>query len=211
MALTRVKSAGVTNNAIGSSQLDLTANYAFTGTISGASGWRQETKSADNSATNLAFDIASGAEIIFVTLENLYKSGTNTNMMLQIGNASSFLTSGYQERNSYISQSAVNGGGNYGSSGNRNGWVMSGEAAQGSTYRLNGTYRMFRRDFASGNAASDNVWICDWTSQSQTNSYVTIGGGSKNANALLTRVRIISADATGLLQAGSVTVRYLVT
>tara|TARA_B100000575_G_scaffold161363_1_gene128945 strand:- start:216 stop:719 length:504 start_codon:yes stop_codon:yes gene_type:complete len=36
MALTRVKSAGVTNNAIGSSQLDLTANYAFTGTITGA-------------------------------------------------------------------------------------------------------------------------------------------------------------------------------
>ena len=46
MALTRVKSAGVTNNAIGStqiapnavgsSQIDLTANYTFTGTVSGA-------------------------------------------------------------------------------------------------------------------------------------------------------------------------------
>ena len=210
MALTRVKSAGVTNNAIGSSQLDLTANYTFTGTISGATGWRQETKSADNSATNLAFDIAAGAEIIFVTLENLYKDGS-TNTMLQIGNATEFLTTGYQERNSYISQGAVNGGGNYGSSGNRQGWVMSGEAAAGSTYRLNGTYKLFRRDFASGNAASDNVWICDWTSQSQTNAYVTIGGGSKNANALLTRVRIISADASGILQAGTVTVRYLVT
>ena len=209
MALTRVKSAGVTNNAIGSSQLDLTANYTFTGTISGATGWRQETKSADNSATNLAFDIAAGAEIIFVTLENLYKDGS-TNTMLQIGNATEFLTTGYQERNSYISQGAVNGGGNYGSSGNRQGWVMSGEAAAGSTYRLNGTYKLFRRDFASGNAASDNVWICDWTSQSQTNAYVTIGGGSKNANAVLTRIRVISANGSVNLQAGSVTVRYLV-
>ena len=46
MPLTRVKSAGVTNNAIGSSQIapnavgssqiDLTANYTFTGTVSGA-------------------------------------------------------------------------------------------------------------------------------------------------------------------------------
>ena len=35
MALTRVKTAGVTNNAIGSSQLDLTASYAFTGTVTG--------------------------------------------------------------------------------------------------------------------------------------------------------------------------------
>ena len=209
MPLTRVKSAGVTNNAIGSSQLDLTANYTFTGTISGATGWRQETKSADNSATNLAFDIAAGAEIIFVTLENLYKDGS-TNTMLQIGNATEFLTTGYQERNSYISQGAVNGGGNYGSSGNRQGWVMSGEAAAGSTYRLNGTYKLFRRDFASGNAASDNVWICDWTSQSQTNAYVTIGGGSKNANAVLTRIRVISANGSVNLQAGSVTVRYLV-
>ena len=42
MPLTRVKSAGVTNNAIGSNQLDLTANYAFTGTVSGA-GLAQET------------------------------------------------------------------------------------------------------------------------------------------------------------------------
>ena len=36
MSLTRVKSSGVTNNAIGSNQLDLTANYAFTGTVTGA-------------------------------------------------------------------------------------------------------------------------------------------------------------------------------
>ena len=42
MALTRVKSSGVANNAIGSNQLDLTANYAFTGTVSGA-GVAQET------------------------------------------------------------------------------------------------------------------------------------------------------------------------
>ena len=209
MALTRVKSAGVTNNAIGSSQLDLTANYTFTGTISGATGWRQETKSADNSATNLAFDIAAGAEIIFVTLENLYKAGS-TNTMLQIGNATEFLTTGYQERNSYISQGAVSGGGNYGSSGNRQGWVMSGEAAAGSTYRLNGTYKLFRRDSATGNAASDNVWLCDWTAQSQTNQYVTIGGGSKNAGAVLTRIRVITANGSVNLQAGSVTVRYLV-
>ena len=210
MALTRVKSAGVTNNAIGSSQLDLTANYTFTGTISGASGWRQETKSADNSAVELQFDIGAGAEIIFVTLENFYKSGTGTNTMLQLGTSSAFLGTGYQERNSYISQGAVNGGGNYGSSGNRNGFVMSGEAAAGSTYRLNGTYKLFRRDSATGNAASDNVWLCDWTAQSQTNAYITIGGGSKNVGALLTRLRIISANGSSNLQAGSVTVRYLV-
>ena len=209
MPIQRIKGNSLSGK-LRASGINLADTFAFTGTVTGATGWRQETKSADNSATNLAFDIAAGAEIIFVTLENLYKSGS-TNTMLQIGNAAEFLTTGYQERNSYISQSAVPGGGNFGSSGNRNGWVMSGEAAAGSTYRLNGTYKLFRRDLASGNAASDNVWMCDWTAQSQTNSYVTIGGGSKNAGALLTRIRVITANGSTNLQAGSVTVRYLVT
>ena len=209
MPIQRIKGNSLSGK-LRASGINLADTFAFTGTVTGATGWRQETKSADNSATNLAFDIAAGAEIIFVTLENLYKSGS-TNTMLQIGNAAEFLTTGYQERNSYISQGAVSGGGNFGSSGNRNGWVMSGEAAAGSTYRLNGTYKLFRRDFASGNAASDNVWMCDWTAQSQTNSYVTIGGGSKNAGALLTRIRVITANGSTNLQAGSVTVRYLVT
>ena len=209
MPIQRIKGNSLSGK-LRASGINLADTFAFTGTVTGATGWRQETKSADNSATNLAFDIAAGAEIIFVTLENLYKSGS-TNTMLQIGNAAEFLTTGYQERNSYISQSAVPGGGNFGSSGNRNGWVMSGEAAAGSTYRLNGTYKLFRRDLASGNAASDNVWMCDWTAQSQTNSYITIGGGSKNAGALLTRIRVITANGSTNLQAGSVTVRYLVT
>ena len=209
MPIQRIKGNSLSGK-LRASGINLADTFAFTGTVTGATGWRQETKTADDSATNLAFDIAAGAEIIFVTLENLYKSGS-TNTMLQIGNAAEFLTTGYQERNSYISQSAVPGGGNFGSSGNRNGWVMSGEAAAGSTYRLNGTYKLFRRDFASGNAASDNVWMCDWTAQSQTNSYITIGGGSKNAGALLTRIRVITANGSTNLQAGSVTVRYLVT
>ena len=209
MPIQRIKGNSLSGK-LRASGINLADTFAFTGTVTGATGWRQETKTADNSATNLAFDIAAGAEIIFVTLENLYKSGS-TNTMLQIGNAAEFLTTGYQERNSYISQGAVSGGGNFGSSGNRNGWVMSGEAAAGSTYRLNGTYKLFRRDLASGNAASDNVWMCDWTAQSQTNSYVTIGGGSKNAGALLTRIRVITANGSTNLQAGSVTVRYLVT
>ena len=52
MALTRVKSAGVANNAIGSNQLDLTANYAFTGTVSGA-GLSEETGTWTPSVTGM--------------------------------------------------------------------------------------------------------------------------------------------------------------
>ena len=52
MPLTRVKSAGVTNNAIGSNQLDLTADYAFTGTVSGA-GLSEETGSWTPSVTGM--------------------------------------------------------------------------------------------------------------------------------------------------------------
>ena len=58
--------------------------------------------------------IPSGVTIIFVTLENIYKGSSNTNTVLQVGNSSGVLTTGYRERNSYISQSSVAGGGNHG-------------------------------------------------------------------------------------------------
>ena len=90
MPIQRIKGNSLSGK-LRASGINLADTFAFTGTVTGATGWRQETKSADNSATNLAFDIAAGAEIIFVTLENLYKSGS-TNTMLQIGNAAEFPT-----------------------------------------------------------------------------------------------------------------------
>ena len=35
MAITQITSTGIAANQIGSSELDLTANYAFTGTVTG--------------------------------------------------------------------------------------------------------------------------------------------------------------------------------
>ena len=87
--------------------------------------------------------IPSGVTIIFVTLENIYKGSSNTNTVLQVGNSSGVLTTGYRERNSYISQSSV-AGGNHGAVENRIGWVMSGADPQGATYKLNGTYKLFK-------------------------------------------------------------------
>ena len=60
---------------------------------------------------------------------------------------------------------------------------MSGEAAQGATYKLNGTYKLFK-------IGTGNKWVCDWTAQSQINSYVTIGGGEKDVSSDLDRVRL---------------------
>ena len=36
MALTKVRTGGITDDAVGNTKLDLAANYAFTGTVTGA-------------------------------------------------------------------------------------------------------------------------------------------------------------------------------
>lgn len=146
--------------------------------------------------------IPSGVTIIFVTLENIYKGSSNTNTVLQVGNSSGVLTTGYRERNLYANQSTIAGGGNHGAAAeNRIGWVMSGEAAQGATYKLNGTYKLFK-------IGTGNKWVCDWTAQSQINSYVTIGGGERDVSSALDRVRLTSANGNATFTSGTVTIRY---
>ena len=146
--------------------------------------------------------IPSGVTIIFVTLENIYKGSSNTNTILQVGNSGGVLTSGYREKNMYINQSNFQGGSNFGAAvENRIGWVMSGEAAQGATYKLNGTYKLFK-------IGTGNKWICDWMAQSQINSYVTIGGGEKDVSSALDRVRLATANGSGTFTSGTVTIRY---
>ena len=69
MPLTRVKAAGVTNNAIGSSQLDLTANYAFTGNITGASDLVSLANTTISSSTS---SVTASSSIINSTYDTYY-------------------------------------------------------------------------------------------------------------------------------------------
>ena len=169
---------------------------------SGVGKWTTAMVTASGQGNIDFTSIPSGVNIIFVTLENLYKGSSNTNTVLQVGNSSGVLTTGYRERNLYANQANVAGGANFGAAAeNRIGWVMSGEAAQGATYKLNGTYKLFK-------IGTGNKWVCDWTAQSQINSYVTIGGGERDVSSALDRVRLTSANGSATFTSGTVTIRY---
>ena len=169
---------------------------------SGVGKWSTAMVTASGQGNIDFTSIPSGVTIIFVTLENIYKGSSNTNTLLQVGNSGGVLTTGYREKNLYAGQSSIGGGGNYGAAvENRIGWVMSGEAAQGATYKLNGTYKLFK-------IGTGNKWVCDWTAQSQINAYVTIGGGERDVSSALDRVRLTTTNGSGTFTSGTVTMRY---
>ena len=52
MALSTIGTNSIADDAVGNTKLDLTANYAFTGTITGAGAYNLlQTQTADNSST----------------------------------------------------------------------------------------------------------------------------------------------------------------
>ena len=56
MALIKTRSRGITNNAIGPDQFDLTANYPFTGTVSGTNGMTKLIELNETTSTDYASD-----------------------------------------------------------------------------------------------------------------------------------------------------------
>ena len=70
---------------------------------SGVGKWSTAMVTASGQGNIDFTSIPSGVNIIFVTLENIYKGSSNTNTLLQVGNSGGVLTTGYREKNSYIS------------------------------------------------------------------------------------------------------------
>jgi len=114
MAVTTIPKAGIADDAVDNTKLDLTANYAFTGTISGASDIALlKTKTVSTGVASV--DFVHGVDgVIFDNTYSVYEvhgigldgATSGAEIFGQVTDGSSFKTSGYR---SITSQSVYNG------------------------------------------------------------------------------------------------------
>ena len=98
MSKTQIPTAGIADDAVGNTKLDLSANYAFTGTISGANG-AYEVVSSSTSSSTVYFEISgldNGNRHFFATasVEPLADSDSN-HLMFQYGNSGGYADFGH--------------------------------------------------------------------------------------------------------------------
>ncbi len=75
MALSTIGTNSIADDAVGNTKLDLTANYTFTGTVSGAGGTYNLISTTDaTSASSVSFTNLSGTGTNIIHVKNLYDS-----------------------------------------------------------------------------------------------------------------------------------------
>ena len=75
MAITRIITPSITDDAVDNTKLDLASNYAFTGTVSGAGGTYNLISTTDaTSASSVSFTNLSGTGTNIIHVKNLYDS-----------------------------------------------------------------------------------------------------------------------------------------
>ena len=98
MSKTQIATGGIADDAVGNTKLDLSANYAFTGTISGTGGAYEVVSSSTSSSTS-TFEITgldNGNRHFFATatIEPLADSDSN-HLMFQYGNSGGYYSFGH--------------------------------------------------------------------------------------------------------------------
>ena len=108
-----IATANIADDAVGNTKLDLAANYAFTGTVTGAGSITTANSGgvSVSGAGNVDFtSLPSGIKRIFVNFYGV-SGGTDTGALIRLGTSSGFVTSGYGSRSNYGTESgnALNG------------------------------------------------------------------------------------------------------
>jgi hypothetical protein len=118
MALSKIDTAGLTADAVDNTILDLTDDFAFTGTVSGAGGYTQGTKVSPTSGTTVDFTgIPSDVKVIHLLFNELDRSSSAWGI-IQLGDSGGFETTGYTSSvaypgsgNTYVANSAAESNG----------------------------------------------------------------------------------------------------
>ena len=197
MALTRVRSAGVTTNslgssqiaanAIGSSELDLTANYDFTGTLTGTLGTLTNSGGVDVDGTAAALftGLPAGIKRLQVNLYRCSASGSDTGALIRLGTSSGIVSSGYSSLSHYGT----------GGQSDTSGFYLYGT---GSTNAINGIATI--NDMGSDRFISSHSLMYN-------GSNGAFGGGYKDLGGTLTQVRV-SLVSGGNFDFGRVNLLY---
>jgi hypothetical protein len=97
MAVTTIPTAGIADDAVDNTKLDLTDSYAFTGAVTGATDLVKITSTTVSSsvATVELTGISSTYETYLVTMHNVHFSADNAELRCQVGDAGGYVTDNY--------------------------------------------------------------------------------------------------------------------
>tara|TARA_Y100000816_G_C25796957_1_gene417491 strand:- start:62 stop:652 length:591 start_codon:yes stop_codon:yes gene_type:complete len=183
-----VESTHIAADAVGSSELDLTASYAFSGTVTGATGMTLTNSGGvdvDGTAAALFTGLPAGIKRLQVNLYRCSASGSDTGALIRLGTSSGIVSSGYS------SLSHWGGGGQSDTSG----FYLYGT---GSTNAINGIATI--NDMGSDRFISSHSLMYNASNGAFGGGYIDLGG-------TLTQVRV-SLVSGGNFDFGRVNLLY---
>jgi hypothetical protein len=194
MALSKIDTAGLVADAVDNTILDLTSNFAFTGTVTGAGGYTQGTKVSPTSGTTVDFTgIPNDVKVIHVLFNELDMSAAGWSVV-QLGDSGGFETTGYT--------SAVG----YPGSGNS---YYANPAADdnGCKFWYQGTTKHSGFVTIMRMSTDQTQWVM-WSRchAAEGGSYSTYSAVEKTLSAALTQIRITHASASFV--AGDINILY---
>ena len=100
MSKTQIPTNGIADDAVGNTKLDLTANYAFTGTITGASDYKHLSTTTVSSAVSTVdftsvFSSSDGFQSYTLVGDTVYPSSDNVGFRLRLKNSSGTISSSH--------------------------------------------------------------------------------------------------------------------
>jgi len=198
MALSKIDTAGLAADAVDNTILDLTSNFAFTGTITGAGGYTQGTKVSPTSGTTVDFTgIPSDVKVIHVLFNEIEMSANGSGWnILQLGDSDGFETSGYT--------SAVD----YPGSGNN---FVANVAADNNGLKLYYYGATKRNGFVTimRMSTDQTQWVMWGRSHAaESNSYSTYSAVEKTLSGDLTQLRITHSGGSFTFVSGDINILY---
>jgi hypothetical protein len=175
-------------------------NGQFFGTDSNASRAQlqrivQGTAVASTSGTSIDFtSLPAWCKKITVMFQNLSAAGSNSRLLIQIGDSGGIENTGYNSTSAYSTGAAG------ASNSETTGYVMDNGGGQPSLF-VTGTAVITLLD------PSTNLWVATHMAE-LTVGYTMFGGGRKTLSGTLDRVRITSVNGTNTFDSGSINIMY---
>jgi len=195
MALSKIQTGLVDTNAVGATELNLTDNYAFTGTVTGAGGYTQGTKASPTSGTTVDYTgIPNDVKVIHILFNELDMSSTGW-QIVQLGDSGGFETTGYV--------SAV------GYPGDGNSYYANPAADDnGCKFFYNGNTKHSGFVTIMRMSTNQTQWVM-WSRchSAETNTYSTYSAVEKTLSGALTQIRVTNKSSRTFVS-GEINVLY---
>jgi hypothetical protein len=175
-------------------------NGQFFGTDSNASRAQLQritsgTAVASTSGTSIDFtSLPAWVNRITVMFQGLSAAGSNSRLLIQIGDSGGIENTGYTSTGAYTNGSAG------ASNSETTGYVLDNGGGQPANF-VTGTAVITLLD------PSTNLWVATHMAE-LTGGYLVFGGGRKTLSGTLDRVRITSVNGTNTFDAGSINIMY---